>query len=228
MTADSFPHITVVVAAAGKSTRFQRGDKLLADCGGRSVFAACLENLQGPGVDFVVATDRRAALEGEVPPEAREKILWAPGGESRAESVAAAMEVLRRANRQPPWLAVHDAARPLAGRALLLACWTLLKEREADGVVPAHPLGDTIHLTDGKGALRSTPPRHLLLAAETPQLFRGPLLMEAYRRWEALPPSLRPLATDDASLLQAIFPESRVLFRENPSDNPKITYPHDF
>lgn len=228
MTAEDFPHITVVVAAAGKSTRFQRGDKLLADFGGRSVFATCLENLSGPGVDFLVATDRREALEKEAPPEIRDKILWAPGGESRAESVAAAMGVLRQEGRHPLWLAVHDAARPLASRRILQECWRLLREKGADGVVPAHPLGDTIHLTDGQGALCNTPPRHLLLAAETPQLFRGPLLMEAYRQWEAFPPQNRPQVTDDASLLRTIFPESRVLFWENPADNHKITYPHDF
>ena len=228
MMPEDFPPITVVVAAAGKSTRFQRGDKLLAEYKGRSVFAACLENLLGPGVDFVVATDRRQSLEGEAPPQARKQILWAPGGDSRAESVAAALRELRKAGRYPRWLAVHDAARPLADRNILRECWILLREKEADGVVPAHPLGDTIHLTDGKGGLRQPLPRHLLLAAETPQLFQGPLLMEAYRKWEAIPPPGRPPVTDDASLLHAIFPQSRVLFWENPTDNHKLTYPHDF
>ena len=51
--------------------------------------------------------------------------------------------------------------------------------------------------------------------------------MEAYRKWEAIPPPGRPPVTDEASLLHAIFPQSRVLFWENPADNHKITYPHD-
>ncbi len=228
MTTEAFPPITVVVAAAGKSTRFQQGDKLLAKFRGRSVFATCLENLLGPGVDFVVATDHSQALAEEVPPQAKNQILWAPGGESRTQSVASALRVLQQAGRHPRWVAVHDAARPLADRALLRKCWNLLQEKEADGVVPAHPLRDTIHLTDGQGTLLNTPPRHLLLAAETPQLFQGPLLMEAYRQWEARPPQTRPRVTDDASLLHAIFPHSRVLFWENPADNHKLTYPHDF
>lgn len=227
MMPEDFPPITVVVAAAGKSTRFQRGDKLLAEYKGRSVFAACLENLLGPGVDFVVATDRRQSLEGEAPPQARKQILWAPGGDSRAESVAAALRELRKAGRYPRWLAVHDAARPLADRRLLLECWRLLRQSGADGVVPAHRLEDTVHLTDGQGALQETPPRGLLLAAETPQVFRGAPLMEAYRRWGEVPPAQRPAMTDDASLFHAIFPQGRVLFWENPADNHKITYPHD-
>lgn len=212
--------IAVLVAAGGSGTRFG-GNKLLAQFQGEVVFTTCLRNLSGPGVKFVVATKTPEIL-AEYLPEGME-VLWAPGGDSRTASVGNALAELQKSGPLPPFIAVHDAARPLATYALLQQCRERLLAENADGVIAAHRVTDTIHQVDETGSIQATTPRSLLWAAETPQLFRSQILWEAYQAWkgEALPPS------DDAALVHGVFPQSRILMLENPQNNLKITYRHD-
>lgn len=212
--------IAVLVAAGGSGTRFG-GNKLLAQFQGDVVITTCLRNLNGPGVKFVVAT-KTPELLAKFLPEGVE-VLWAPGGDSRTASVGNALAELQKSGPLPPFIAVHDAARPLATYALLQQCRERLLAENADGVVAAHRVTDTIHQADETGCIQATPQRSLLWAAETPQLFRSQILCEAYQAWkkEALPPS------DDAALVRGVFPQSRILMLENSQNNLKITYRHD-
>lgn len=213
-------NIAVLVAAGGSGTRFG-GNKLLAQFQGEAVFTKCLRNLNGPGVRFVVATHTPELLSAHVPEGV--EVLWAQGGDSRTASVGNALEMLHQAGPLPPFVAVHDAARPLATYALLQQCREKLLAEKADGVVAAHRVTDTIHQADANGCIQTTPLRSQLWAAETPQLFRAQLLWDAYQMWRigGLPPS------DDAALVHDVFPQSRIVLLENPQNNLKITYRHD-
>lgn len=225
----AIPSIVVVVAAGGGGIRFG-GDKLLAPLeNGETVFACCLRNLQGTGVSFLVSARDPDALRKGLPQKLEARVRWVSGGATRAHSVGKALELLAGQGALPDAIAVHDAARPQATFALLQECWeSLRRDPDACGVVPFHRVPDTIHIADpASGALFQTPPRGLLRAAETPQLFRAQALLEAHRRWTALPEAEQGAFTDDASLVRAMVPEARILFHENPRLNPKITFPHD-
>ena len=98
-----------------------------------------------------------------------------PGGETRAESVRAA---LAEVPDDAVVVLVHDAARPLItdeviGRVLgpLSDGW--------DGVVPALPLVDTVKTVDGR-RVTGTLAREKLVAVQTPQAFSLPTLRSAY------------------------------------------------
>jgi 2-C-methyl-D-erythritol 4-phosphate cytidylyltransferase len=98
-----------------------------------------------------------------------------PGGETRAESVRAA---LAEVPDDAVVVLVHDAARPLItdeviGRVLgpLSDGW--------DGVVPALPVVDTVKTVDGR-RVTGTLAREKLVAVQTPQAFSLPTLRSAY------------------------------------------------
>jgi 2-C-methyl-D-erythritol 4-phosphate cytidylyltransferase/2-C-methyl-D-erythritol 2,4-cyclodiphosphate synthase len=74
---------------------------------------------------------------------------------------------------------VHDAARPFASRRLFTSVLEALDGW--DGVVPLVPITDTLKRTREE-AVVGTEPRDGLALAQTPQAFRGPALLEAYRR----------------------------------------------
>jgi len=92
---------------------------------------------------------------------------------------------------------VHDAARPLPGRALLADVIDVAERVGA--AVPGLPLADTIKLVDDDGKVLQTLHRSHLRAVQTPQVarrewFEQAILSESDRLH---------LHTDDASLLEA-------------------------
>ncbi len=215
--------IAILIAAGGSSTRFGSGNKLLAQLDGEAVFTRCLRNLSGPGVQFVIATNNRDDLAAALPRDM--VVTWAPGGTTRTASVASGLETLAQTGALPDYIAVHDAARPFATYELLRSCLATLEDTQADGVIAAHKVTDTIHQVSAQGLLTNTPQRDLLWAAETPQLFRSQLLLDAYRAWKDAPNP--PAFSDDASLVHWTFPDARLLFQGHPGDNRKITFPRD-
>lgn len=220
---DRIKDIAVIIAAGGSGTRFGNGNKLLAQIHGEAVFTHCLRALTGSGVHFVIATNDRDALETALPPNT--DVTWVPGGATRTASVGNAVKAIADSERVADYIAVHDAARPFATYDLLRQCLAQLESSDADGVVAAHHVTDTIHQVNADGMLVETPQRDLLWAAETPQIFRGRILIDAYRSWEN---SSEPkLFSDDASLVHWAFPNARISFLRHPLDNRKITFPQD-
>ena len=153
-----------------------------------------------------------------------------PGGATRSESVANALEAVGT-----EYVAVHDAARPLLTPELVEALVADLDGApEAAGVIAAAPVTDTVKRADknvsGKLSTRtvSNPPlviertedRSDLWAAQTPQVFRTAALREALAAAE------RPReATDEAMLVE--WNGGTVLIHPVAEQNLKVTTPLD-
>ena len=118
-----------------------------------------------------------------------------------------------------PYVLVHDGARPLTPRRLIL---TLLERvKEMDAVIPAVPVKDTVKQVDERGFIVHTPVRERLRAAQTPQAFRTELLMAAYKKAMQSGGQF----TDDASVMEwAGYPVAVILGDE---ENIKLTVPQD-
>jgi 2-C-methyl-D-erythritol 4-phosphate cytidylyltransferase len=138
------------------------------------------------------------------------------GGESRSESVAAALESV-----DCELIVVHDAARPLVTAELIDAVIDdLLANEDAGAVVAATPVTDTIKQVVRGLEVDRTLDRSSLWAAQTPQAFRAEALREALDST-----ALLAQATDDAMLVERIG--GRVLLHEAPAENIKVTTPLD-
>ncbi len=113
---------------------------------------------------------------------------------------------------------VHDGARPLVTCAEVRRALDALEaDPSLDGVVPAVPSVDTIKIVDDQGVVQSTPHRARLFRAQTPQIFRWQVLMDAYGQADEVVAE----ATDDASLVEGRG--GRVALVEGSPQNFKIT-----
>jgi 2-C-methyl-D-erythritol 4-phosphate cytidylyltransferase len=153
-----------------------------------------------------------------------------PGGATRAQSVANALEAVGT-----ECVAIHDAARPLLTPELVESLVAdLAANPEAAGVIAAAPVTDTVKRTvknpSGQLSTNTVPNRPLaiertedrarLWGAQTPQVFRA----EALRA--ALAAAERPEeATDEAMLVE--WNGGTVLIHPVEGENLKVTTPLD-
>ena len=140
-----------------------------------------------------------------------------PGGATRAESVANALEEVGT-----ELVAVHDAARPLVTPELIEGVVaTLVADPESDGAIAATPIADTVKKAESNHMVEATLDRSRLWAAQTPQVFR----VEALRRALGADPAVVAAATDEAMLVEAAG--GRVLIHPSSPENLKVTTPLD-
>ena len=136
------------------------------------------------------------------------------GGETRQDSVAAALQAL------PPEVdvvLVHDAARPLAPSDLVDSVAATVRSG-ASAVVPGVALPDTVKQVDPAGRVEVTLDRDALRAIQTPQGFRRDVLEAAHARASLV-------ATDDAGLVEAMG--ETVLVVAGSEEAFKVTRPID-
>ena len=124
-----------------------------------------------------------------------DRMLIAPGGKVRAESVYHGLEDLPAECR---YVLIHDAARPLATPEMIDR--VVLEARRGHGAVAALPVVDTLKEVDGDGRIVCTVPRDNLWRAQTPQGFPRELIVRAHEEARAAGVD----ATDDAALCERI------------------------
>ncbi len=193
------PTYGLVLTAAGASSRFGTGSKVLAPLAGVPVLARAARAFVTalgplPTVVTVRAEDRPAveALARSEPALAAATLVV--GGATREESVARGLAALPAGVEV---VLVHDAARPLVPPALVRA---VAEAALRDGAAaPALPVVDSVHGLDATGRLVTTLDRASLRAVQTPQAARAELLRRAFD----VPAAALAGATDEVGLLLA-------------------------
>ena len=142
------------------------------------------------------------------------------GGDTRRDSVLNGLAALRGTVDADDWMLVHDAARPCLPAADLRK---LLDEGTADaiGAILALPAAETVKRAgkDEGGVQRvaATEDRAQLWLAQTPQLFRVGLLLQALAQ--------AANATDEAAAVEALGLRPRLVLGSR--ENLKVTLPED-
>jgi 2-C-methyl-D-erythritol 4-phosphate cytidylyltransferase len=171
-----------------------------------------------------------AAPPGKEDELAGHDLAVVPGGATRAQSVANALQAVGT-----EYVAIHDAARPLVTPELVEALFADLDAApEAAGVIAAAPVTDTIKravektsaelstsgVSNSARRIQTTEDRTQFWAAQTPQVFRTKALREALAAAE------RPEeATDEAMLVE--WNGGTVLIHPVAEQNLKVTTPLD-
>lgn len=162
---------------------------------------------------IIVAVSAQDPFYREIALLKNPKIQIVFGGETRANSVFNALQVLNKSD----WVLVHDAARPCLKRSDIDK---ILQIEDTNGAILATPAIDTMKRAKGNQILH-TEDRATLWHALTPQFFRVDLLRTALE--QAFSQNIA--ITDEASAMEfAGFNPQLVSGR---SDNLKITRPED-
>ncbi|MGA8149103.1 MAG: 2-C-methyl-D-erythritol 4-phosphate cytidylyltransferase [Gallionellaceae bacterium] len=136
------------------------------------------------------------------------------GGATRAESVTNGL--LASELELDDWVLVHDAARPCLSQASLNKLIAELRNDEVGGILGV-PVADTLKRADADQRIVHTEDRAGLWQAQTPQMFRAGLLLQALQS--------APQVTDEASAVEALGLHPKLVASD--ATNFKVTYPQD-
>jgi 2-C-methyl-D-erythritol 4-phosphate cytidylyltransferase len=136
------------------------------------------------------------------------------GGEMRADTVLNGL--LAAELESDDWVLVHDAARPCLTIDNLIKLINTLKYDPVGGIL-AVPVADTLKRADAMQRILNTENREQLWQAQTPQMFRAGLLVQAL--------GLCKQVTDEASAIEALGLSPRLVAGD--TSNFKVTYPQD-
>jgi 2-C-methyl-D-erythritol 4-phosphate cytidylyltransferase len=212
--------VGVVVPAAG-------GADALTELAGRALLAHAVAAMEANRcTTAVVVVGHPDALEATAKLLADEGFAKltavVAGGTTRQASVAAGLRAL------PPglgYVAVHDAARPLAASGAVDRMLELLLETGAAGVVPGVPVVDTIRRVDVAQRSTGLVDRDQLRAMQTPQLFAREALEQALERAHRLALRGGVGGIDEVALVE--LAGHRVQVVPGDPENLKVTTPLD-
>jgi 2-C-methyl-D-erythritol 4-phosphate cytidylyltransferase len=194
------PSFAVILPAAGKSERFRDKayKKPFAPLGGRAVWLHAAEKFLNRAdvkqtIVVIAAEDRELFNMKFGANIAIMGVEVIEGGAERTDSVQRALE---RVKDNIDFVAVHDAARPCVADP-----WIddVFNAAARDGAaILATQVQATLKRVDHKKKITETASREGLWEAQTPQVFRRQLLIEAYAKRG------RDSVTDDAQLVERL------------------------
>lgn len=220
----------VILAAAGKSTRFQsKGAEILGsgpqkkpfmDLKGRAVWVRSAEIFSNredvKQLIISVAPDDIDWFKQKFRPNlAFMDIEIVAGGAERADSV---QNALSHVKADIDYVAIHDAARPLITDKWVGELFGAAEKHQA--VIPAVRVSSTLKRAGKDRQIQETVDRTDLWAAQTPQVFQRQLLLDAYAQRDDFQP------TDEAQLVEHLGQPVTIV--EGSPLNQKITTAADF
>jgi 2-C-methyl-D-erythritol 4-phosphate cytidylyltransferase len=209
-----------LIPAAGSGSRAAAGEaKQYALLAGRpmlwhAIRAVCVPPVQSvfvvlaPG-DRTFASHDWSAYEGRLEP------LYC-GGASRRDSVHNGLLATLGDMDAGDWVLVHDAARPCLSRADLDRLIAACEQHEVGGIL-ALPIAETVKRA-AHDHIEKTEERSDLWLAQTPQMFRVGLLLQALRQ-------ARGAVTDEASAVEQLGLKPKLV--QGSRENLKVTWPED-
>jgi 2-C-methyl-D-erythritol 4-phosphate cytidylyltransferase len=189
-----------IIVAAGKSSRFSDKNykKPYAPLAGKAVWLHSAER-------FIGRADVKQVIV-VISPEDREDFMFkfganvailgidvVDGGAERTDSVS---NGLARVKPDVEYVCVHDAARPCIVDEWITRVFDAAEKHEA--AILAIPVSSTLKRVDLDQTIRETVPREGLWEAQTPQVFRRQLLLDAYAQRGNF------VATDESQLVEKL------------------------
>ncbi|UCE61388.1 MAG: 2-C-methyl-D-erythritol 4-phosphate cytidylyltransferase [Phycisphaerales bacterium] len=190
---------SVIIPAAGKSERFGgREKKTFAKLDGRPVFIRTLEHFINREdvcqTILAVAPEDVDTMKSKYGPNLGFMgVKLVEGGERRCDTVAAALKVVAD---DAEFVAVHDSARPCVTAQHIDAVFA--EAVKTGAAILAAPVTGTIKRTSEAMLIEETVSRVSYYEAQTPQVFRKDIILDAYSGLDKVEEKI----TDDAQLVE--------------------------
>jgi len=212
------PRYFALIPAAGVGARMAAdGPKQYLTIGGKPMLRHTIDAfLASPLIShiYIVVSPDDGQIDGVVP--AAGVTVLRCGGATRMESIQNGLRRMGEVVDPADWVLVHDAARPGLNAALIEKLITTIGGDAVGGLL-ALPVVDTVKRA---GAAVSTVARDGLWLAQTPQMFRYRLLVDALAA-----ATDASVITDDASAIEALGHSPKLV--EGHPRNLKVTLPAD-
>jgi len=212
------PRYFALIPAAGVGARMAaNGPKQYMRIGGKPMLRHTIDAfLSSPLIShtYIVVSPDDGQIDGVVP--AAGVTVLRCGGATRMESIQNGLRQMGEVVGESDWVLVHDAARPGLNAALIEKLITTIGGDAVGGLL-ALPVVDTVKRA---GAAVSTVSRDGLWLAQTPQMFRYRLLVDALAA-----ATDASVITDDASAIEALGHSPKLV--EGHPRNLKVTLPAD-
>lgn len=189
---------SVILAAAGKSRRFhdKHYKKPFISLNDRAVWLHSAEKFlnRNDVKQLILIIDQEDRESFDMKFSANVAILGIEvviGGRERSDSIANGLKQVRP---DIDFVVVHDAARPCLAAEWIDAVFSAAEKTGA--AILAVPVAGTLKQVGADRVIEKTVPRDGVWEAQTPQVFRRQLLLDAYAKKGTQP------ATDDAQLVE--------------------------
>jgi 2-C-methyl-D-erythritol 4-phosphate cytidylyltransferase len=220
---DSAVRYWAVVPAAGLGRRMATGiPKQYLLIAGQPVLQHSLQGMLAWGFleKIVVALHVDDQRWATLPVAADPALLTVTGGEQRCDSVLAGLEALHELAAADDWVLVHDAARPCVLREDVERLRDTLVDDPIGGLL-ARPVAATVKRANADDRSLETLDRKGLWLAQTPQMFRYQVLLDALR--ESAKRGI--VMTDEAAAVEQSGLQPKLV--AGAATNIKITQPED-
>ena len=219
----STPKLWAIVPAAGVGERFSDGHpKQFHQLRGKTIAEHTLlkllsvEQIQR----LICPCDLSSKYWSKVSASKDLRVEMVTGGKSRAQSVMNGLRVLQNYAKADDWVLVHDIARPCITVSDINRLISELKNNIVGGLLVKR-VDETLKMVGLENRVLKTPDREKYRVAQTPQMFRYKILLDAL----VLASSKNMSPTDEASAVEAMGKD--VLMIEGRKDNIKITHQSD-
>ncbi|MCX5694103.1 MAG: 2-C-methyl-D-erythritol 4-phosphate cytidylyltransferase [Candidatus Omnitrophica bacterium] len=212
--------LSAIILAAGQGRRLKTVvPKPLIKIGKLPVIVYSLGTLdKHPGIDeiiVVVNSRNQRAIKQLINRYSFKKIKGLVlGGRRRQDSVYNGLKIVNGNSR---WVLIHDSARPFIDRESITN--VIAAARKIGCAIVAVKPKATIKLSCRNNTVAETLNRDNLWEAQTPQVFKKELILEAYKKYST------GNVTDDASLVEKLG--KQVLLVQGKYENIKITTKED-
>ena len=217
------PKLWAIVPAAGVGARFSDGHpKQFHQLRGKTVAEYTLQKLLSIEQiqRLICPCDLSSKYWSKVSASKDLRVEMVTGGKSRAQSVMHGMRVLQNYAKADDWVLVHDIARPCITVSDINHLISELKNNIVGGLLVKR-VDETLKMVGLENRVLKTPDREQYRVAQTPQMFRYKILLDAL----LLAGSKNISPTDEASAVEAMGED--VLMIEGRNDNIKITHQSD-
>ncbi len=213
--------ISIIILASGNGKRFSKiKPKQYYSVNNKTILEITIDNFLG--LDFIdhiiVTVDDQHKLFYKGVIEKYKRVLFINGGQNRQHSSYKAIKKAKKLKSD--YVMIHDAARPLTGKELIIKLYKSLKNKDA--VIPVLKIKDSIKVLNNS-RIEGEVNREKLFLAQTPQAFKLDSLYKCYKEL-----NLKDLEsfTDDAQIYN--FKNNKNLYTiTGDANNIKITEKED-